>query len=173
MYYNFLCASSVFASFLCFVSLSFALLQLVEKYCIFGRFFGRFARFLAVCVCLSVSTQKAVILAAFAPQFFDAPPTPKRPPPRPRLPFRKFFFKIFSFRPQPSVCQPSIFFENFFFPPYHSCQFYFFIFFSSAAYLCFIWLPTHNPPVMLFIFLNMSRVFIWLLFDVTRLSFES
>lgn len=127
-----------FASFLCFVSLSFALLQLVEKYCIFGRFFGRFARFLVVCVCLSVSTQKAVILAVFAPQIFDAPPTPYRPPPIPRLPFRIIFFEIFFSISFPFCTFPENFFSNFFFPPYPSCQFYFFLFFSASLLVLYL-----------------------------------
>ena len=122
-----------FASFLCFVSLSFALLELVKKYCVFGRFFGRFARFLVISVCLSVPTQKAVILAVFARQIFDAPPAPYRPPPRPRLPFRIIFFIFFLFRPQPSVCQPSKFFFVFF-----SCiLFDYQLTFPAIAILCF------------------------------------
>jgi hypothetical protein len=98
------------------------LLELVKKYCVFGRFFGRFARFLVVFVCLSVSTQKAVILAAFGRQFFDTPPAPYRPPTRPRLPFRIIFFEIFSFHPL----------------PYAYFIFLFFLFSASCLASCFI-----------------------------------
>lgn len=116
----------------CFVSLRFFAsfrfrlqrFKLTNKIAFLGRFLP-FSSLLLPFVCgLSVPTQKAVILTAFARQFFDTPPAPKRPPPRPRLPFRIIFFEFFF----------SIYFPFCTFPRFFFIFFYFF----QHRHLCFI-----------------------------------
>ena len=105
-----------FSLLLCFASFAFVCCFRWLKNCVFGRFFGRFSAFLLLSVCSSANVQKRVILSVFVAQFFETPPTPYRPPPTPRLPFRIIFFYFFSFLPPMlSAASPKIFFHIFLF----------------------------------------------------------
>ncbi len=105
----------LFARFLCVVCFCLQRFKLTNKIA-FLAVFWPFSCVLLSFVCVCLYRQKSGYFWPFFALNFRCTPNPHGDPHRDRgcLP-ENFFLKIFSFHPQPSVCQPSKFFFRIFF----------------------------------------------------------